>query len=78
MKGKPDLNAFLDGGAAAAAEAPVRSNQEADKRITKTIRIGLSVESALKRAAFERSQASGKRVTESDVIEEALRKYLNI
>lgn len=82
MRKKPDLNAFLSGGAAAAAETPSVASEPiqtaADSsRITKTIRMTRALEMRLKEEAFRRSMAEGKRVTESDVIEFALNKYLN-
>jgi len=78
MKGKPkDLDAFLSvppeqkAGVVPSAARPAA-------RITKTIRISPEIEAALKDAAYHRSKASGQRVTESDLIEEALKKYFNI
>lgn len=93
MKKKPDIsgfvtpknpNEFLDGGAAAAAEkttplAPVVTAPSIGaERITKTIRLRRDVEQRLKDEAYSKSKAKGKRVTESDLIEEALIKYLNM
>ena len=93
MKKKPDLsgfgapkdpNAFLEGGAAAAAEkrevpaaAPAAPPTEGAK-ITKTIRMSRTMDLRLKEEAHRRSMAEGKRVTESDLIEQALLKYLNM
>ncbi len=90
MKKKPDIsgfnapknpNEFLEGGAAAAADKPARPAVtpliEA-KRITKTIRMREDVELRLKEEAYLCSKAKGKRVTESDLIEQALLKYLNM
>ena len=93
MKKKPDIsefgaprnpNDFLEGGAAAAAEkptstAPVSSAPSIEaKRITKTIRLRQDVELRLKDEAYLRTKAKGKRVTESDLIEESIIKYLNM
>jgi hypothetical protein len=80
VKKKPDIKDFIEGGAAAATEQtaqPTPTPLADEKRITKTIRIRQDVESRLKDEAYQRSKAKGKRVTESDVIEEALIKYLN-
>jgi hypothetical protein len=79
MKGKPDLSAaaadqFLRGGQAAVAEA----TPAAPERITKTIRMDRSLDQALKRAALERSVAAGARVTESDLIDLAIKQYLKL
>jgi len=88
MKKKPDLSgfgahkdpkAFLEGGAAAAAEreqvsqppaAPAPAAESA--KITKTIRMSRSMDQRLKEEAHRRSMAEGKRVTESELIELAL------
>ncbi|MDD5035556.1 MAG: hypothetical protein PHE55_12445 [Methylococcaceae bacterium] len=74
IKGKPkNLDDFLSGSAEQAGAPGARRAQ----RITKTIRISPDIEVALKDAAYTRSKASGQRVTESDLIDEALKKYLN-
>lgn len=77
MRAKPDINKFLEGGAAAAAEKPAPISASGDEKITKTFRLSKSMEIRLKEAAFKRSAAAGKRVTESDLIEAALNNYLN-
>jgi len=76
MKAKPNLENFLAGGAAAAAEnptapAPVPAVAPESRR-TKTIRLSPALDVFLKEEAFRRTMASGKRVNESDLIEEAL------
>lgn len=93
MKSKPNLDQFLAGGQAAAAEVPAAAPAAAQPapaasqlpdskaptfRITKTIRMDKSLDLALKRAALERGADSGSRVTESDLIEEALKFYLKL
>lgn len=73
-------NEFLAGGAAAAAEKheqvpqpPVAPAPSSDgTKITKTIRMARSMDLRLKEEAHRRSMASGKRVTESDLIDLAL------
>jgi hypothetical protein len=79
VKGKPNLDNFLAGGAAAAAERPasgtsgvVQTSVLASQRRTKSIRIDPVLDLFLKEEAFRRTMASGKRVSESDLIEEAL------
>lgn len=71
MKAKPNLENYLAGGAAAAAEkqAPAVSTEA---RRTKTIRLSPALDIFLKEEAFRRTMASGRRVNESDLIEEAL------
>lgn len=85
MKSKPkNIDEFMQGGQAAAAETQSRSaptSQPAqvtkpEQRIVKSIRIAQSIDLAIKRLAFEDTQAQGRRVTESDLIEAALRQFL--
>ena len=79
IKGKPkNLDSFLAGPAEEQSAAPAQSNSRPAQRITKTIRISAEVEAALKEAAYTRSREAGQRVAESDLIDEALKKYLNI
>lgn len=83
MKTKPDVHAatrhFLlgagtpNGGQATGEGAPAEG-----LRITKTIRIDRAVDLAIKHAALARTSAGGARVTESDLIEQAVRQYLNV
>ena len=79
MKAKPNLDNFLAGSAAAAAERPASgasgmglSSVLVSQRRTKSIRIDPALDLFLKEEAFRRTMASGKRVSESDLIEEAL------
>lgn len=85
MKGKPNLANFLAGGAAAAAERPASgpsgvgpTSVLVSQRRTKSIRIDPALDLFLKEEAFRRTMASGKRVNESDLIEEALVGYFKI
>ncbi len=86
MKPKPkNIDDFLNGGVKAAAEGtatqqpPVSTPASAtDDKIAKTIRLSKALDLAVKREAFERTQAEGRRVTESDLIDAALRQYLGI
>lgn len=83
MKAKPNLENFLAGGAASAAEnaaapVPVSVAVVIEHRRTKSIRIAPALDMFLKEEAFRRTMASGKRVNESDLIEEALAGYFKI
>jgi len=79
VKGKPNLENFLAGSAAAAAERPASgpsgvgpTSVLVSQRRTKSIRIDPALDLFLKEEAFRRTMSSGKRVNESDLIEEAL------
>ncbi len=84
MKAKPNIENFLAGGAAAATEQPKPSVALApvavipEQRRTKSIRISPALDMFLKEEAFKRTMVSGKRVNESDLIEEALAGYFKI
>jgi phosphoribosylformimino-5-aminoimidazole carboxamide ribonucleotide (ProFAR) isomerase len=80
MKGKPDIKKYLEGGAAdkAVPKSVPQDQPKAVARITKTIRLAIDLEAAVKEAAYARWKETGKKASESDIIEEALRKYLNI
>lgn len=81
MKAKPNIENFLAGGAAAATEQPKPAKASApvavipEQRRTKSIRIAPALDMFLKEEAFKRTMATGKRVNESDLIEEALAGY---
>jgi hypothetical protein len=87
MKTKPDINAFLEGGAADAADKSSKKTQasaQAPKkepetetsgkvhREQKIFRLPLDMINTLKREAYERSVKSGSRVTETELVEKAL------
>lgn len=89
MKTKPNIDAFLDGGAATErgarrapasapklrpAEAPPAAQAEFRKQMVMQLPIGLIND--LKRRALELSVESGKRVTQQQLVEAALRKHL--
>lgn len=70
---------FISGSATAQAEqiqipapTPEPAFIPANDRVNKTIRISKALETKLKREALKRSEKSGARVTESDLIEVAL------
>jgi hypothetical protein len=93
FKPQKDPSAFLEGGAADAADRteripnsivtasvatiePVISTKV--HREQKVFRLPLDVINALKRESYERSVATGSRVTETELVEQALRKYISI
>ena len=92
MKAKPDTDQFkpnkdpsdfLEGGAADAADrhgTPPRAMQVAAKvhREQKIFRLPLDLIAFLKREAYERSVKTGSRVTETELVEQALRNFYNI
>lgn len=80
MRKKPNLEEFIDGGAAAAIETKLKEQavQVVDEgRSTKSIRLTRRLDRLLKEEAHKRTMA-GKRTSESDLIEEALNSYFNI
>ncbi|RWZ85646.1 MAG: hypothetical protein EO766_16415 [Hydrotalea sp. AMD] len=87
MKKKPDLDAFLGGGAADIADRTELAQQgTATKQATgvkvhreqKVFRLPLDLINVLKKEAYERSIASGGRVTETELVEQALREFFKI
>ena len=84
MKAKPNIENFLAGGAAAATEQPKQTKAPTpaavipEQRRTKSIRIAPALDMFLKEEAFRRTMASGKRVNESDLIEEALATHFKL
>lgn len=84
MKAKPNIENFLAGGVAAATEQPKPAKASApvavipEQRRTKSIRISPALDMFLKEEAFKRTMATGKRVNESDLIEEALAGHFKI
>jgi len=90
MKGKPSFDEFRSGGAAQSAPAPVPTGGATPEpvhavaalqtvldsaRESKTIRMRKSFSAKVRAQAFNRSNAEGRKVTESDVIDEALEQY---
>lgn len=80
MKGKPDVSSFLDG--AAVETAPVaRKVSEAKSKTTKhqkLLELPGPVYLALKDRAYEEFKKTGTRVTETQIIIDALRTYLGV
>ena len=89
MKGKPNLDSFLNG--SKADEAEMVTNRSA-KRLSipepikqtkvykeqKLYRLSSDIIDALRTKAYELTKADGRRVTETEIVERALRKYLDI
>ena len=78
MKAKPNIQDFLNAGNTAEQPTKPAPAQASKSRINKTLRLSQDVEAALKEQAYQRTKASGQRVTESDIVDEALRQYLGI
>lgn len=87
MKAKPDINAFLEGGAGDRPELPLKKRKEVLNDFTpvfkgkihreqKVFRLPLDLINDLKRESFERSIKTGVRVTEAELVDQALREYL--
>ena len=78
MRAKPNIQDFLNAGNSGEQSAKPAPTQASKSRINKTLRLSQDVEAALKEQAYQRTKASGQRVTESDIVDEALRQYLGI
>lgn len=92
MKAKPDTDQFkpnkdpsdfLEGGAADAADRhgtlqPTAQMAAKVHREQKIFRLPLDLIAFLKREAYERSVKTGYRVTETELVEKALRSFYNI
>ena len=91
MKSKPntdqfklnkDPSGFLDGGAADAADRegalPAVASPAKAHREQKIFRLPLDLIAFLKREAYERSVKTGSRVTETELVEQALRAFYNL
>jgi hypothetical protein len=79
MRGKPTLDEFRSGGAEGAVEEkaaksiqPSANPTAVDEKQNKTIRIRKSFNLRLADEAFARSKVEGRKVNESDIIDEAL------
>lgn len=75
-----DPSSFLDGVVserqpASPASTPRKTGQP---KLTKIFNLTPELVQALKREAFERSNQEGRRVTETELVDTALRQYLNI
>jgi transposase-like protein len=78
FKSKIDPSEFLEGGRADKAEKKEQKKEVAPKvyREQKFFRLRSDLVEALKNSAFERSRESGSRVTETEIVEEALQSML--
>ena len=88
MRGKPDVTAFLDSGAAAAAEvtpitrkatrpAAAPTPAGGPKR-QKLVELPAATFDALKIRAFREYEKTGRRITETEIIISALNAYLGV
>jgi hypothetical protein len=81
IKGKPNLDAFLDGGAA--VELPPAAKKKAavapaGPKRQKLVELPEPVFEALKDRAYQEYKRTGKRVTETQIIIDALSQYLGL
>lgn len=79
MKGKPNVDAFLDGADAPPKSRTVgrRAKGDAVEFRQKGVRLPVPVLNALRRRALAESEEQGRRVTEQDIITSALTRYLD-
>lgn len=88
MKAKPDINAFLEGGAGDLADIATKPKKDvlvdvqpvANAKVhreQKVFRLPIDLINDLKREAFEQSMKTGGRVTETELVEKALRNFLD-
>lgn len=83
MKKKPDIAEFLEGGTADAAarktpEKEIASDIKSTAKVhreQKIFRLPLDLINDLRREAYERTVSSGERVTETELVEQALRAF---
>jgi len=81
MKSKPNIDAFLEGGAATDRQPkpenpPAAAMAPTEFRKQMVMQLPVALINDLKRRALEQSVNSGKRVTQQQLVEEALKKYL--
>lgn len=74
-----DPSAFLDGATELAPTRPLAQPARAGQpKLTKIFNLSPELVQALKREAFERSTLEGRRVTETELVDSALRAYLKL
>ena len=93
FKPKKDPSAFLEGGAADAADRAEKQNPAAVPppaptaqpvaeakvhREQKIFRLSLELIKVLKRESYERSEKTGARVTETELVEQALSAFFKV
>jgi hypothetical protein len=85
MKSKPNIEAFLEVGGAVDQQSkpatsprsePAESPARTEFRKQMVMQLPVALINDLKRRALEQSVNSGKRVTQQQLVEEALKKYL--
>jgi hypothetical protein len=86
MKSKPNIDAFLEGGAGSERVAPPETRPHTDAmaaveiptefRKQMVMQLPIALINDLKRRALEQSVSSGKRVTQQQLVEDALKRYL--
>jgi hypothetical protein len=85
MKSKPNIEAFLEGGAATDRQPKPAPNPRTESAVSTAptefrkqmvMQLPVALINDLKRRALEQSVNSGKRVTQQQLVEEALKKYL--
>jgi hypothetical protein len=85
MKSKPNIDAFLEGGAATDRQPKSAASPRAEPgaavaptefRKQMVMQLPVALINDLKRRALEQSVSSGKRVTQQQLVEEALKIYL--
>ncbi len=85
MKSKPNIDAFLEGGAATDREPklathprsePAAATAPTEFRKQMVMQLPVALINDLKRRALDQSVNSGKRVTQQQLVEEALKNYL--
>jgi hypothetical protein len=85
VKSKPNMDAFVEGGAAADRPPvpPSRVRPAAgaaaptEFRKQMVVQLPIALINDLKRRALDQSVSTGRRVTQQQLVEEALRKYLH-
>lgn len=78
IKGKPDVSSFIDGGAAAEVVPVSKKAALGVPKRQKLVELPEPVFEALKDRAYEEYKRTGKRVTETQIIIDALSKYLGL
>jgi hypothetical protein len=80
MKSKPNIDAFLEGGAATEQSKSATNSRvpaaPTEFRKQMVMQLPVALINDLKRRALEQSVSSGKRVTQQQLVEEALKRYL--
>jgi len=84
MKSKPNIEAFLEGGAASERQKKgstkanlIEANEVMDFRKPMVMQLPISLINALKKRALDLSLQTGRRVTQQQIVEEALTIYLH-